>query len=68
MITNGLNMQGSYSNLEIQETWKKHGIFKLVKKPGNSLGFRTSPGKSGICVASRLTCYYLACNISEQDD
>jgi len=25
-------LQGSYSNLEFQVTWKKHGIFKHVKK------------------------------------
>jgi len=61
-------IQSSYSNREFQETWKKPGIFEQVKKPGNGMGFRTSHGKPGICVASRLTCYYFACNISEQDD
>jgi len=34
-------LQGSYSDLKVQETWKKPGIFKKVKKPGNDLGFRT---------------------------
>jgi len=52
-------------------TWnsRKPGkILAQVKKPGNGLEFRISPGKLGICVASHLTFYYLAYNNSEQDD
>jgi len=55
VFTYVLVIQGSYSNLEFQDTWKKPGIFKQLKNPGNGLGFRTSPGKPGMCVANCLT-------------